>query len=383
MLQKFFATAAICLACCQANFAQENSVASNSGAATITPTANDPATPADVPDKKPTLTISGSADVYYRYDVNKQILNNKTSFTNSQNAFTLGMASVKLEHVGNKVGVVADLGFGARAKDFSYNETGLLSAVKQLYVTYSPKNWLKFTAGTWATHVGYELVDPQLNRNYSMSYLFTNGPFTHTGVKADITKGKHGIMLGVSNATDYRMPPLSQINKKFLIAQYSLAIKDNMKLYLNYAGGQAPDSSKASQLDLVFTATLSKKWSVGLNLSDKSVKAWDGGAKKNMPGEDWKGAATYINYDPVGWFGLTLRSEYFDNKKVPLADGNGSPFNTSLFVNTVSANFKADGFTFIPEIRFETAKDPVFADKAGAFTKKNATSFILAAIYHF
>ena len=60
---------------------------------------------------------------------------------------------------------------------------------------------------SWATHVGYELVDPQLNRNYSMWYMFTNGPFTHTGLKADITKGKHGFMVGISNATDYRIPP--------------------------------------------------------------------------------------------------------------------------------------------------------------------------------
>ena len=62
-----------------------------------------------------------------------------------------------------------------------------------------------------------------------MSYMFTNGPFTHTGLKADMTKGKHGFMVGVSNATDYRMPPDGQINKKFFLAQYSIAFNDNCK----------------------------------------------------------------------------------------------------------------------------------------------------------
>ena len=38
---------------------------------------------------------------------------------------------------------------------------------------------------SWATHVGYELVDAYLNRNYSMSYMFSYGPFFHTGIKAD------------------------------------------------------------------------------------------------------------------------------------------------------------------------------------------------------
>ena len=31
--------------------------------------------------------------------------------------------------------------------------------------------------GKWATHVGYELVDAYLNRNYSMEYMFSYGPF--------------------------------------------------------------------------------------------------------------------------------------------------------------------------------------------------------------
>ena len=43
--------------------------------------------------------------------------------------------------------------------------------------------------GKWATHVGYELADAYLNRNYSMDYMFSYGPFSHTGLKADIGLG--------------------------------------------------------------------------------------------------------------------------------------------------------------------------------------------------
>ena len=50
------------------------------------------------------------------------VTNNFTSFTNSQNSFELGMASVRLDHSIGKVSVVADLGFGKRAEDFSYND---------------------------------------------------------------------------------------------------------------------------------------------------------------------------------------------------------------------------------------------------------------------
>ncbi len=218
-------------------------------------------------DPKPATVISGYADVYYRYNLAKPTkavgYNNFTSFTNSHNSFALGMASLKVEHTTGKVGIVADLGFGTRAEEFAYNDKGtLLAAVKQLYITYAPADWLKLTAGTWGTHVGYEVLDPYLNRNYSMSYMFTNGPFSHTGLKAEVTKGKHGFMLGISNATDYRVPPDDQINKKFVIAQYSLAATDDVKFYPNYVGGKGPDTAKVNQVDLVATAKLSDKFNI-------------------------------------------------------------------------------------------------------------------------
>ena len=173
---------------------------------------------AETEEAKPALIITGSADVYYKYDFAKTKANTYTSFTGTHNSFALGMASVKLEHKGNKVGAVLDLGFGPRAKEFAYTDEGITQAIKQLYLTYSPADWLKFSAGTWGTHVGYELLDPQLNRNYSMSYMFTNGPFSHTGVKADITKGKHGFMVGVSNQliSEFRQMVISIKNSSSL-----------------------------------------------------------------------------------------------------------------------------------------------------------------------
>lgn len=370
MLRKFFATGAFLFAT-MISFAQENTIAATTTASITTKekTAEAP------PEKKSALTITGSADVYFRYDFKKQVSNNKTSFTNSQNAFSLGMASLKLEHAGSKVGTVLDLGFGTRASEFSYNETGILSAVKQAYISYTPAEGVKFTAGTWATHVGYELVDPQLNRNYSMSYMFTNGPFTHTGVKAEYAKGKSGFMLGLSNATDFRIPPAGQINKKFVIAQYSVTATEKVKLYANYVGGKAPDTSVINQFDVVATFAVSKKINIGVNGTLNNSQAWDG--SKNADDKNWWGAAGYFNFDPTSAFGLTLRSEYFNDE-----DGVKG-FGTYIFANTISANFKVEGFTFIPELRFEGAGANIFADAAGAINQKSAVSFVVAAVYKF
>lgn len=332
-----------------------------------------------VPEEKaPPLTISGSADFYYRLDFAKAKANNFTSFTGSHNSFMLGMASVKLDYKGEKVGAVLDLGFGPRAREFAYNDDGITQAIKQLYITYSPADWIKFTAGSWATHVGYELLDPQLNRNYSMSYMFTNGPFSHTGIKADITQGKHGFMIGVANATDFRIPPDGQINKKFILAQYSLTASEKVKLYVNYVGGKAPDSSKINQFDAVVTAKVNDRFNIGVNATVTDVHVWDGA--KNAEGHCWWGSALYLNYDPSSWLGLTLRGEYFSDKNyIKLTS---APAGTNVFATTLSANFKAGGFIFIPEFRIDNASENLFVDKNGLGTK-TAASFLIAAIYSF
>ena len=326
------------------------------------------------PAPTPALTINGSADFYYRYDFNKQV-NNYTSFTSSHDQAKLGMASVKLEHKTARIDMVADLGFGPRAKEFAYTDDGVTQAIKQLYISYSPASWIKFTGGTWGTHVGYEVLDAYLNRNYSMSYMFTNGPFSHTGLKADLTKGKSGFMIGVSNPTDYRQTPEAGHSNKNLIAQYSYAASDNFKIYLNYVGGRDIDDNKIHQYDLTLNSKLSDKFGIGFNgtVNNSSLRLED----EYMPSRTWWGSALYLNLDPKPWFGLTLRSEYFSDK-----DGAKLAEPGHVFANTLSANFKVDGFTFIPEFRLDNASQGIFKKQDGSATKSTA-SFLIAAVYSF
>lgn len=326
------------------------------------------------------LKISGSVDVYYRFDFQKNAANSRTSFTPSHNSFELGMASVKLEKSYKNVSFVADLGFGRRASDFSYNEDGILESIKQLYVTYAPADWVKFTAGSWATHVGYELVDPILNRNYSMSYMFSYGPFFHTGVKADFTSGKSGFMVGLANATDYKFAPPGKINKKFFLAQYSYAASDNFKAYLNYVGGQAPDTAKISQFDLVLLTKLSGKFGIGFNGTVNSAKLWAN--PKYSSGKSWWGSAVYLNFDPTDKFGITWRNEYLSDAKGRLFFG-GYANGGSIFASTLSANLKVgSNFVIIPELRSDNASKSIFSTDKGA-AKKSTTSFLVAAVYAF
>lgn len=333
---------------------------------------------ADTTAAAPSTVFTASADMFYRYDFAKTAGNNRTSFTNSHNSFELGMASVKAEHSFGKVGMAADLGFGRRAEEFSYADANTRFAIKQLYLNYTFKNGLKITAGNWATHVGYELVDAYLNRNYSMSYMFSYGPFSHTGIKAEKSFGKLGVMLGVANPTDFK----SAIDGgKYLIGQLSTASADEkLKLWLNYQGGKPVDSVKVSQLDLVVTAALAEKFSLGLNGTMASFQFWE---KEDDFGsmESWWGTALYLNVDPKDWFGLTLRTEYFSDKKA-LNVFSGTPDGGSLIATTLSANFKAGNLTLIPELRFENATEDIFSD-SDEEASPTAMSVLMAAVYKF
>lgn len=342
---------------------------------------------ASAQDSTKTLTISGNADAYFRHNFGSGT-NNFTSFTNSQSSFELGMASLRADAtaLNGKVGATVDLGFGRRAEEFSYNdgEDGVgkngfisLSNVKQAYLTYAPSSKVKFTMGKFATHVGYELLDAPLNRNYSMSYMFTNGPFFHTGLKADITAGPVGFMLGVANYTDQSTATTSV---KTLLGQFSgSAAEGSFKYYLNYVGfggsdaGANPSGLKSlNQFDLVLLGTISSKFNIGYNGTIQNRKQVDGSTD---PSGSWIGNAVYLNFDPTEKTGITLRSELITDKKDVY-------FGTNIFANTLSFNLKAGPLTIIPELRYESAKDQIFDDKDGDPTK-STFSALLAAVFKF
>jgi len=299
-------------------------------------------------------------DGYYKSDFAGFKENNKTSFTNSNGSLQLGMVSLKVDQsFSSKFTGSLDLGYGKRADEFSYNDKGLATSVKQAFISYAISPSVKLSAGKWATHVGYELLDAYANRNYSMSYGFSYGPFFHTGIKADISLGgKSTMMIGIAQPTDFVS---SNSPDKVFIAQFSSASSnDKLKGYLNFQGAK-----DKSQFDLVVNGVVSSTLAIN----------YDGTIATNA-GKSWSSNALYVNYDPIAKVGFTLRSEYFNDVNSVVGVG------TSIFQNTLSANVHFNKLTIIPEIRFDNAKDKVFLNKNNNLNPY-AGNFILAAVYKF
>ena len=326
---------------------------------------------------KGNLTINGSVDAYYRYNFHNAKdsgrTNNYTSFTNSQNSFELGMASVKADYAIGKVDGVIDLGFGRRAQEFSYNDEGAMAAIKQAYVSFAASDKVKFTMGKWATHVGYELLDAYLNRNYSMDYMFSYGPFFHTGLKMDVTASKNfAFMVGVSNPND--MTTASFSSKSFLGQVHFTSTNAKVNAYVNYVGGKDASEAVTNQVDAVVTGTISSKFSVGYNGTVKLSKP-----EGKSSSDSWWGSAVYLNFDPTSVFGLTARGEYFNDEK------GVAGFYNKIFDFTLSGNIRLGNLTIIPEFRVDSGEEPLFFknEDTDAPTAKSTGSFILAATYHF
>ena len=162
---------------------------------------------------------------------------------------------------------------------------------------------------------------------------------------------------------------------KSFIGQFCTGSKDDkLKAYFNIVAGKQSDYKKVVQPDVVLSYAMAKTFSLGFNATLQSIKL-DTDSTGNFHYFKWWGAAIYLNVDPVRWFGLTLRTEY-------IADKDNYLGLEHVLAPTLSANFKIDNLTIIPEFRFDKAGNPVFYKNISGTTGSTG-SFILAAAYHF
>ncbi|MFY0599650.1 MAG: porin [Cyclobacteriaceae bacterium] len=314
------------------------------------------------------LTISGSVDAYYRANLNAPntgidtdadgevdtYVAPGTSFAN-QPGFALGMANIILGVEGEKSGFVADLVFGPRGTDAVFaSTTASSSIVNQLYAYWNVSESVTLTMGNFNTFLGYEVISPTANYNYSTSYMFSYGPFSHSGVKADIAIGDASLMLGILNPTDFT--DFNPDGQYLLGAQLGVAGQ-----YLNVLAGD-------DYFQIDFTG--------GFDLSDATFL----GINATYNNDLFLGAALYLQQSLSDDFSLGIRGEYFQDSGLGLFTKD-----ESIIDLTLSANYSVGALTIIPEFRVDLASEDVFLESTNDFTQVGGTlaSFVLGAVYSF
>jgi hypothetical protein len=315
------------------------------------------------------LQISGSVDTYFKYDFAKAP-NIKTSFASEQNSISLGMIDLALKKTTGKASFVGELSFGPRGQGQSIvpSADGESFHIQNLYVNYAFTDKFTMTAGYMGTFIGYEVISPVANFNYSTSYLFTSGPFQNAGIKGTYAfSDKVSLMLGLFNDWNVYQDfnGVSHVGAQLMVAPVK-----GLTAYLNALSGySAGADGTGTILDLTAAYQATEKFKLGINVADYSVSGDNGG---------YTGAALYPQYAFTPAVSLGLRGEYFNIKGAA-----GDP-DASILSGTLSANIKAGGLTFIPEVRLDSDKDysQSFV-KSNGLPTKSASQFSLAAIYAF
>jgi len=326
-----------------------------------------------VPD--PPLVISGSVDAYYKYDFSGQKNNIKTSFAGDQNSFSIGMLDLGFKKKIGKASFVGEASFGPRS-DQSIPIAGY--HIQNLYVSYDVTDKFNLTGGYMATFIGYEVIAPTGNFNYSTSYLFTNGPFQNAGVKATYTfSDKASLMAGIFN--DQWNVYQSVHNIGTFGAQLMLAPAKGWTAYLNLITSNNSTPTSGTEVDLTTTYQITGAFKLGLNAADYSASngAGTGG---------FTGVALYPQLAVSSVVTLGVRGEYFKTKTGTYA-AVGPAAGDSVTGLTFTANIKSGPLTLIPEVRFDNGSQNMFLKSGSLGTAlpntTSAAQFLLAAVYAF
>ncbi len=319
------------------------------------------------------LQISGSVDTYYKYDFNKAG-NIKTYFANEQNSVSLGMIDLALKKTTGKASFVGELSFGPRGQAQSipnaagvYDEETNSFNIQNLYVSYAFSDKFSMTAGYMGTFIGYEVISPSANFNYSTSYLFGSGPFQNAGLKASyVFSDKVSLMAGLFN--DWNV--YQDFNGvSHFGAQLTVTPVKGWTAYLNVLSGYSAGAAGTGTIfDLTTAYQITDKFKLGLNAADYGISGDNGG---------YFGVAVYPQYAFTPGFALGVRGENFKIK------GVGAAADASVNSFTLSGNIKSGGLTFIPEIRFDDDKDFSQNFMKNGIGNKSASQFSLAAVYTF
>ncbi len=326
-------------------------------------------------DEEGGFTLSGSVDTYFRANLNGSndpddsvTLAPATSFAD-QPGFSIGMINLIASYEGEKVGFVGDLVFGPRGGNAVFGSGGIdvngnvvanaSTFVNQLYTYVKVTDRITFTLGNFNTFLGYEVISPTANFNYSTSYMFSYGPFSHTGLKMDVDLGGgFSAMAAVLNPTDATEFNIS--GRYFGGGQLG---------YENEAGGAWLNvlfDDSFFQIDLTTGWDVSETVYVGFN---------------GTTNDFFSGAALYLQNSFSDSFSLGVRGEWFQTHDEFI---DSVPEDESVLDLTFSANYSIGNLTLIPEFRTDLySQDDVVITDAQGEAANSLTSFVLAAVYAF
>ncbi len=322
-------------------------------------------------DEEPKFKVSGSVDAYFNANLTSQ--NDEDAFDdysvfNDDTGFSSGLANVTLSYGGEKVGFIADLGYGPRMDIYNSG-----NAVNEAFMYWNVSDKVMLMMGRFNNWMGYESLSAANNFHYTMSHQFTYSTRNLDGIIARFDLGsdlRAGV--GVMNPAEYSTGNTT--------GDFSIGAGIT---YKGKTGFSVLSSQSASYYDFKTAFKINENFNVKLN----AHKA-DFGVDDASTGQQWTdsqvalvglGAEGFTSftaypqlkiYDTLSW-GLRLEYMMLDDEA-----------DTTVFTPTITVRYSVGDLTIIPELRVDRANEDLFRNYRNNPDNFNA-AFTLAAVYTF
>jgi hypothetical protein len=347
-------------------------------------------------------TVTGLVDTYYGYNFNqpKSRVSGLRLFDQRTNQFALNLVElgvVKTPDVTSRLGYNITFGFGDAMNIVNASDPSFMQYLKETYLSYLAPigKGLQIDFGKFVTPVGAEVIESNLNLNYSRGLLFNYAiPFYHFGGRAKYTfNGKVAVTGYLVNGWNDIVHDSNPLNNSVNGNTALIPIANN---YTN--------SGKTGGLSFAWTpnkkVSLTETWFGGpgatpadgdnwRNLSD-TVVTFTPNAKLTLTANgdygrsqkplgfthavDWSGIAGYAKYQYTPLWALAGRYEYYN-------DHTGFTTSTAQHINEVTGTLERKFVQHLVsrfEYRFDDSNQKFF--QKGASRLANTQQTVMAGL---
>lgn len=337
-----------------------------------------------LPKENPPLVISGYAEAYYSFDLNKPADNNKPGFLyshNRHNEVNLNMGYIKAAYSKDRVRGNLALAAGTYINANYAAEPGVLKNIFEANAGYRlGKNrniWLDM--GIMSSHIGFESAIGKDCWTLTRSLVAENSPYFESGAKISYTSNNGKLAVSALALNGWQR--IARVSGNSLMSWGTqVTAKPNDRVTLNYStfmGTDKPDSARLWRIyhNVYGIFQFNKKIGLIAGFDIGTEQKTKGGNKKNT----WFSPVGILRFTPSEKWAMALRGEYFaDENGVIVASGTPNGFKTT----GVSLNIDympATNMVLRLEGRSLSSKDAVFT-KNGSPEKNNTMITMAMAI---
>lgn len=328
------------------------------------------------------LTFSAYAEVYYAYDFNKPLDNNRPGFIyshNRHNEFNLNVGFLKAAY--STENVRANLAIGAGTY-FNANYAAEPGVLKNIYeanagVKLSKKKNLWLDAGIFGSHIGFESAISKDCWTLTRGILADNSPYYEAGAKFTYTTDNNKWVISALALNGWQRIKRKDGNS-LMSWGTQVQFKPNSTTTFNYStfiGTDKPDSARLMRYfhNLYAIFSLSSKLGVTAGFDIGEEQKEKGSSDMNT----WYAPVVILKYSINDKWAIAARGEYYEDKNgVIIATGTANGFKTTGYSLNIDYA-PAPNVLVRLEGRNLKSKDAIFAKEND--TQKN-NAFVAASV---